>query len=94
MANGLEELGRELLRSPDEKNWERFEKAIKKSDVAYYRPFFGKGRLKNTQDLKNSYVELYDGKNRIVARVPIFLKKGKNFRGATMYLKGLRIRRG
>ncbi len=91
MKNNLQSICDELWDSPEEKNWKGLASSLKKSGIAYYKPVFGKGKLKNTQDLKKSYVELYDRKAKPVAKIPIFMKKGKEPRGATIYLKGLLI---
>lgn len=92
--DSIVELGAKLWKDPSEKSWAGLNKALGKSNVAYYKPVFGKGRLKNTQDLKNSYVELYDKRGKFVTKIPIFKKDGKNLRGATIYLRGLLIKNG
>lgn len=94
MKSNIEEIGSELWKDPSEKNWEKLSKALKKDGVGYYKPVFGKGKLKNTQDLKNSYVELYGKDGTFITKIPIFKNDGKNLRGATIYLKGLQIKNG
>ncbi len=81
-----------LNADPGEKNWKEFSAALKKSSAVYYRPVFGRGRLRNTQGLRNSHVELYDKNGKLLFKIPIFKKNGKELRGATMYLKGLLIK--
>ncbi len=88
---GIEDISKRLNSDPSENNWKSFSAALKKSKIVYYRVFFGKGKLSKTQDLRNSCVELYDKKKEIVAKVPIFMNKGKEIGGATIYLKGLQI---
>lgn len=75
-----------LNNDPSEKNWELFEKELPKSGIKYYRVVYTS--LKNKDDLRRSYAELFDAKGKLVGRVPIF-KKGKKIEGATIYLKGL-----
>jgi hypothetical protein len=91
MKNGIQEISDELWENPEEKNWKLLSASLKKSGIAYYRTVYNKGKLKNTQDLKKSYAELYDSKAKLVTKVPLFMKKGKEMRGATIYLKGLQI---
>lgn len=90
----ITEITNELNKNPSEKNWKRLNSALRKGKVEYYRVFFEKGKLKNTQDLRNSYVKLYDKKKNEMAQVPIFMKNGKEIGGATIYLKGLSILNG
>lgn len=94
MKNGIQSISSELLKDPSGKNWDRLSRSLRKNGIAYYKTVFEKGKLKNTQDLKNSYVELYDKKGVFAARIPIFKREGKNLRGATIYLKGLLIKNG
>jgi len=77
-----------LKKEPNEANWEKFAKAIKKSGVKYYRIVYVS--LKNAEDLTKSYAELFDAKGKLVTKVPIFKRgNGKKVEGATIYLKGL-----
>ncbi len=76
---------------PSEKNWKRLSSSLSGAGVAYYKVFFEKGKLKNTEDLRNSYATLYDRKKKLVAKIPVFKKSGKGIEGATIYLKGLSI---
>ena len=94
MKNSIDTIGNELWKDPSDKNWQRLSDLLRRGSIAYYKTVFGKGKLMNTQDLKNSYVELYDKKGALVTKVPIFKKNGKNLRGATIYLKGLLIKNG
>ncbi len=90
----IEEIAEKLKKDPNEENWKVLSSALKKGNVFHYRIFFGKGKLNNTQDLKKSYIELYDKKEAKLARIPIFVSKGKKIEGATIYLKGLSILNG
>jgi len=77
-----------LQKEPNETNWEKFAKALKKSGIKYYRIVYVS--LKNAEDLTKSYAELFDAKGKLVTKVPIFKSsKGKKVEGATIYLKGL-----
>ncbi|MFP3278240.1 MAG: hypothetical protein RXO43_01595 [Candidatus Micrarchaeota archaeon] len=77
-----------LQKEPNETNWEKFAKALKKSGIKYYRIVYVS--LKNAEDLTRSYAELFDAKGKLVTKVPIFKRgKGKKVEGATIYLKGL-----
>ena len=77
-----------LQKEPNETNWERFAKALKKSGIKYYRIVYVS--LKNAEDLTKSYAELFDAKGKLVTKVPIFKRSnGKKVEGATIYLKGL-----
>jgi hypothetical protein len=87
-ANRINEVVERLNNDPSEENWEKFASALPKSGIKYYRIVYVKGSLKNAEDLRKSYAELFDGKGKLVAKVPIF-KKGKKPEGATIYLKGL-----
>ncbi len=78
----------ELNKNPIEENWEKFAKALPKSGLKYYRVVYQKSSLKNAEDLRKSYAELYDKNGKLVYKVPIF-KKSKKIEGATIYLKGL-----
>lgn len=91
---GIANIADELREDPSEKNWKRLSSALKKSRVSYYKVFFGKGKLSKTQDLRKSYVELYDKKKEMVAQIPIFMSRGREISGATIYLKGLMILNG
>jgi len=77
-----------LQKEPNETNWEKFAKALKKSGIKYYRIVYVS--LKNAEDLTKSYAELFDAKGKLVTKVPIFKRgKGKKVEGATIYLNGL-----
>jgi len=77
-----------LQKEPNEANWERFAKAIKKSGVKYYKIVYV--TLKNAEDLTKSYAELFDANGRFVTKIPIFKRSnGRKVEGATIYLKGL-----
>ena len=88
------DIANKLRKDPSEKNWKSLAAVLKRGDVAYYRTFFGKGKLSSTQDLRKSHVKLYDKKKKEVAEIPIFVGKGRGIEGATIYLKGLSILNG
>lgn len=80
-----------LRKNPNEKNWQKLSENLKKSGIIYYVVFFGEGKLSKTQDLRKSYVKLYNKHKKVVTEIPIFMTEGKKIRGATVYLKGLQI---
>ncbi len=80
-----------LWKEPGKGNWERFAKALPKSGLMYYRVVYENGgKLNRAQDLTKSYAELYDSKQKVVIKIPIFEKEGRKITGATYYMKGLR----
>ena len=90
MGNKINDIADALWKDESEKNWKEFAKALPKSGLKYYRVVFLKEeKLKKAQDLTKSYAELYDAKEKLVAKIPIFEKKGKKIEGATYYMKGL-----
>jgi hypothetical protein len=87
---GISEIADTLWKEPSEANWKRFAKALPKSGIVYYRAVYQNGgKLNRAQDLTKSYVELYDSKEKLVAKVPIFKRDGGKITGATYYMKGL-----
>ena len=79
-----------MFKEPSEKNWQAFAEALPKSGLKYYRVVFQKDqKLKKAEDLTESYAELYDAKEKLVLKIPIFKKEGKKIEGATYYMKGL-----
>lgn len=92
MKYNIMDMVAELWKAPDGKSWARLKKALRKSDILYYRVVFAdEGRLGRAQDLTKSFAELYDAKERLVARVPVFERRGREIRGATAYLTGLHV---
>lgn len=88
----IKDISKSLWVSPNEKNWEAFYKALKKSDLKYYKVVYAdEGKLNKAQDLTKSFVELYDSKYAIVTKVPLFVKTGNKVSGATKYLIGLSV---
>src|SRR5271155_3747807 len=84
-----------LWKEPVEKNWKAFASSLKKSGIKNYRVNFqNEGKLNKVQDLAKSFVELYDAKYKLVAKVPVFMKNGKKLTGATIYLMGLQVVNG
>ncbi len=91
MASGkIKEVVEELWNDPQAKNWEKFSKSLKGSGIKYYKVVFEReNKLRKLDDLRDSYVALYDGKSKQIYKVPLIKKDGKKLRGATIYLKGL-----
>jgi len=83
------EIAKRLTEDPSEENWKKFAAALKKSSAKFYRVVYMHGSLKNAEDLRQSYAELYDSKKKLIARVPIFKNMKNGVEGATIYLKGL-----
>ena len=90
MATQFDKIIEALNKSPTQQTWEKFAKALKGSKAKFYRTVYVNSNLKNVQDLRSSYVELYDAKKHFLAKVPIFMLKDGKVAGATYYLKGLR----
>ncbi|VVB76721.1 Uncharacterised protein [uncultured archaeon] len=81
-----------LWESPSEANWKAMQKALKGSGIEYYKIVFAnEGKLSKMQDLTKSFAELYDGRYKLVTKIPIFMRAGKKMRGATIYLVGLQV---
>ncbi len=94
-ANKLSAAAERLWKEPEEKSWRAFSSALKGSSARYYRiTFQNNGKLNKVQDLAKSFAKLYDAKYNELAKVPIFMKKGKGITGATIYLMGLQVLNG
>lgn len=91
--NVLTESSKELWRNPSKGNWEEFSKHLK-GKAMYYKVIFEHGKIKKNEDITRSFVEILDSKSKVICKVPLFMRDGKNLRGATMYLKGLQILNG
>ena len=87
--NDLESAAELLWKSNTEKEWERFSGMLKNSKARYYKVVFKKGKVATTEDLRDSYANLYTAQYKQISKVPIFKTKGKEIEGAMMYLKGL-----
>ncbi len=84
-----------LWKSPNEKSWGAFRSALKGSGIVYYRVAYQDGgKLNRIQDIKKSFVELFDSKYNLKAKVPLFMNEGKGITGATKYLIGLKVING
>ena len=80
----------ELNRNPSIANWEAFAKALKGSNVKYYRPVYINDKINRLKDLKDSYVVLHDARYKVVGRVPVYKRLSKGgIEGALAYLAGL-----
>jgi hypothetical protein len=88
--NGFDAAVSQLWKDPSEKNWVAFSKALKDSKIRYYKTFYVNDKIKRLKDLKESYAVLYDGKYKVVTKVPVYKKASKNsIEGAMIYLMGL-----
>lgn len=88
-GNKLNEIAEKLWKDPSERNWENLGRSLKKSGARYYNVVFNKGKIAKKDDLREAYAEIFDAKEKQIAKVPVFMSKGKGIEGATIYLKGL-----
>jgi hypothetical protein len=88
--NNLDNAINLLNSDPNENNWKAFSNVRKKNDVKYYKIVYS-GKLHGISGLKTSYAELYNSRYKLIGKVPIMIKNGKEISGATIYLKGLSI---
>ncbi len=91
MNKELEEASENLWKKQSEENWNDFRDILKDSEACYYKIISEKGKISKEQDLRKSYAELFDEKERMICKIPIFMNKGKKVAGATIYLVGLQI---
>ena len=89
MAIDMKKISEALWKNPNNANWKKLSSSLPKSGIKYYKVFYEKGKLSKTEDLRDSYIELYDSKEKVVIKVPVYEKKAKGIRGATIYLVGL-----
>ncbi len=87
----ISEMADTLWKEPSRANWKKFDAVLKKSGIKYYSVKFEDGKLNKKSDLLRSYVELFDSKEKFVAKVPVFEREGKKIEGATINLIGLSI---
>ena len=87
--NALKSAADKLWECPDTGNWENFAKVMKKSNAKYYKTIYVNGKVKKLDDLKKSWVVLYDDKRRVMTKVPVYKTTKKEIEGALIYLKGL-----
>lgn len=86
----LQSIGNTLWNLPNEANWEKFSRTLRKSKAKYYKVFYGKGKLGKADDLKSSsYIGIYDRSSKLIVRIPVYKLEGRKIRGATIYIKGL-----
>lgn len=79
-----------LNRNPTEANWKVFASALKGSNLKYYKTVYVNDKIRRLKDLEDSYVVLYDGRQRVVTKVPVHKKLAKGgIGGALEYLAGL-----
>lgn len=90
MANSeMEKIVEALWKAPTKENWGKFVKALPKSKLKYYKVVFKKGKIKHVEDLVHDYAELYDAKQKLVTKIPIYQKNAGKIDGATYFMKGL-----
>lgn len=88
-GNDMKSIDNTLWKDPSEKNWSDFAGRLGRSGIKFYKVFYEKGKLANREDLRDSYVQLFDSKGKPVIRVPVYMQEKGRVRGATIYLKGL-----
>ncbi len=88
MARGRIAAIDELNAHPDEKHWEAFRKYLPKSGARYYKVFYPK-KLERAKDLESAFAVIYDKKYTPLFRIPVYVRKGKEITGATIYFKAL-----
>lgn len=88
-TEAVKKMADKLWKSPNTKNWEEFAKILKKSGIKYYKTFYANGKLKRLEDLTESYALLYDGRYRVITKVPVYKTISKGIEGALIYLMGL-----
>ncbi len=87
--DALEAMAEKLWKDPSEKNWEAFRKVMLNSQARYYRTTYVNGKIRNLNDLKKSYCELFDAKYNVIAKVPVYKKIPNSIEGALWYLRGI-----
>lgn len=89
MESALKKLEDEIWKNPNLELWEKVSSSLKKGPAKYYKVVYTKGGVSSSSDLEKSSVEIYDSSMKKVARLPIFIKKGKELVGSLEYLNGL-----
>lgn len=86
----FEKAAEALNKNPTEANWKAFARELKGSGLKYYKTVYANDKIKRLKDLKDSYAILYDGKYRVVTKVPVYRKlQSGEIGGALEYLAGL-----
>jgi hypothetical protein len=88
-AENLKSLSEVLWKEPSDATWIMFVDALKKSNAKYYSITYPGKNLSKAQDLRKAYAEIYDSKNNVITRVPIYRVTNRKIEGATVYLSGL-----
>ena len=82
-----------LWKDPSKENWEQFSKAVKSGvksgSLKYYRAVSKNGKPANGLDIKGMCAEILDPKERMVAKVPMFMVSNGKMTDASSYLTGL-----
>ncbi len=86
---GISEEAATLSSKPTRANWERFARSLRESKAAFYSIRYSGGKISSKEDLRDAYAQIYDSKEKPIARVPVVIEDGKRIKGATIYLKGL-----
>ncbi len=87
--NALKDMADRLWKEPTTRNWEAFRKVLIKSNAKYYRPIFANGKVRKLDDLKKSWVILYDRQRKIITKVPVYRRIPSGIEGALIYLRGM-----
>lgn len=89
MVSTLKELEVEIWKDTNLEQWRNVSLALKKESAKYYKVVYPEGRISSSSDLKRSSVEIYDPRMKIMARLPVFVEKGKELVGSLEFLSGL-----
>ena len=88
--DALQAMATKLWKDPSVKGWEAFRKVLLASNAKYYRTRYPNGKLKQLEDLPNSYCELFDANYKVVANIPVYKKvPGSKIEGALWYIRGM-----
>lgn len=79
-----------IWKNPIEDNWKKMIVALKKDSARYYKVIYSHKDLKKSDDLTESFVEIYNGKLNRIAKLPLFEKKGRQLVGSMEFLKWLK----
>lgn len=85
----MEKIQVDIWKNPVEDNWNSVVVALKKNSAKYYKVVYSHRGLKKSDDLTESYVEIYDKRLSKIAKLPLFKKEGKQLVGSMESLKWL-----
>ena len=71
MNDDFKEASELLWKKQSKENWENFSSALKSSTAKYYKIVFEKGKINKEQDLRKSYAEIYDVKEKLLLKIKL-----------------------